>query len=94
MTRKYNESFEVGKKLASGCLESSGTAYKRHKLCILVGYRSHTHRPCPLCIMHVPSAHEQDCPRISIGKGRRQPMFQLYDNADASIARRARGMCS
>ena len=30
-TRKYNESVEVGEKLASGCLESSGTAYKLHK---------------------------------------------------------------
>ena len=30
-TRKYNESVEVGEKLASECLESSGTAYKLHK---------------------------------------------------------------
>ena len=30
-TRKYNESVEVGEKLASGCLESSGTAYKLQK---------------------------------------------------------------
>ena len=31
VTRKYNESAEVGKKLASGCLELSGMAYKLHK---------------------------------------------------------------
>ena len=30
-TRKYNESVEVGEKLALGCLESSGTANKLHK---------------------------------------------------------------
>ena len=30
-TRKYNESVEVGEKLASECLESSGMAYKLHK---------------------------------------------------------------
>ena len=30
-TRNYNESVEVGEKLASGYLESSGTAYKLHK---------------------------------------------------------------
>ena len=29
-TRKYNESVEIGEKLASGCLESSGMAYKLH----------------------------------------------------------------
>ena len=29
-TRKYNESVNIGEKLASGCLESSGTAYKLH----------------------------------------------------------------
>ena len=28
---KYNESVEVGEKLASVCSKSSGTAYKRHK---------------------------------------------------------------
>ena len=28
---KHNESVEVGENLASVCLESSGTAYKRHK---------------------------------------------------------------
>ena len=28
---KRNKSVEFGKKLASVCLESSGTAYKRHK---------------------------------------------------------------
>ena len=37
VTQKYNESVEVGEKLASGCLESSGTAYKHHKWCISVG---------------------------------------------------------
>ena len=31
VTRTYNESIDVGKKLASGCLESGGMAYKRHK---------------------------------------------------------------
>ena len=30
-TQKYNKSVKVGDKLASGCLESSGTAYKLHK---------------------------------------------------------------
>ena len=29
--RKHNESIEVGKKLTSVCLESSGMAYKCHK---------------------------------------------------------------
>ena len=29
--RKYNKSVEVGEKLASGCFESSGTAYKLHE---------------------------------------------------------------
>ena len=29
--RKYNESVEVGDKLASVCLELSAMAYKRHK---------------------------------------------------------------
>ena len=47
---KYNKSVEVGDKLATICLESSGTAYKHQKQCILVGHRSHAHRPCPLCI--------------------------------------------
>ena len=31
LIRKYNESVEVGEKLASTCSELSGTAYKRHK---------------------------------------------------------------
>ena len=52
-TRKYNKSVEVGEKLALERLESSGTVYKLHKYCILVGYRNHTHRPCPLCIMQM-----------------------------------------
>ena len=30
-TRKYNESVEIGEKLASEYIESSGTAYKLHK---------------------------------------------------------------
>ena len=30
-TRKYDKSVEFGKKLASLCFESSGTAYKHHK---------------------------------------------------------------
>ena len=32
-TQKYNKSVEIGEKLASGCLESSGTAgYNLHKI--------------------------------------------------------------
>ena len=31
VARKCNKSVEVGDKLASGCLKSSGTAYKLHK---------------------------------------------------------------
>ena len=31
LIRKYNESVQVGEKLALVCLKSSGTAYKRHK---------------------------------------------------------------
>ena len=57
---KHNEYVEFGEKLASVCSESSGTACKSHKLCILVGHRSHTHRHYPLCIMHVLSAHVHD----------------------------------
>ena len=56
-----NKSVEFGEKLASVWSELSGTAYKRHKLCILVGHHSHTNRPCPLCIMHVFSAHAHNC---------------------------------
>ena len=49
-TRKYNEFVEVGEKLAPGCLESCGTALQASQIVYLVGYHSHTHRPCPLCI--------------------------------------------
>ena len=57
---KHNKFVKFGKKLASICLESSGTACKHHKQCILVGHHSRAHRPCPLCIMHALSAHAYD----------------------------------
>ena len=63
---KHNKYVEFGEKLALVRSGSSGTAYKRHKLCILAGHRSYTHWPCPLCIMNniVFSAHAYDWPRM------------------------------
>ena len=46
-TRKHNKSVKFGRRLASLCLESSGTAYE---CCIFVGHHSHTPRLCPLLI--------------------------------------------
>ena len=56
---------------------------------ISVGYCSHTHRPCPLCIMHEFLLMRTGL--IRVGKGRPQHISKLQDNADA---RRVRGMCS
>ena len=91
-TRKYNKSVEVGKKLASGCLESGGMAYKLHKSCISVGNPSHTHRPSPLCIMH--EFLLMCIGLICVGKGRPQHniMSKLHDNADAMQG--TRGVCA
>ena len=92
VTRKHNKSVQGDKKLASGCLELSGTAYKLYKQCISVGYRSHTNRPCPLCIMHVFLLMRTCTGLVRVGKGCQQHMSKLHDiNADA---RCARGMCS
>ena len=57
---KHNRYVEFGEKLASVCSESSGTAYKSHKSCILVGHCSHAHWQYPVCIMHVIFAHAHD----------------------------------
>ena len=50
---RYNKSIKFVEKLASICLESSGTAYKwkHHKWHIFVGHRSYAHWLCPLCII-------------------------------------------
>ena len=50
-----------------------------------VGYRSHAHRPCPLCIMHVLLLMRTGLVRV--GKGHRQHMSKLHDNADARCTR-------
>ena len=59
---KHNKYVEFCEKLASICSESNGTACESHKSCILVGHHSHPYWLCPLCSMHVFSAHVHDWP--------------------------------
>ena len=87
---------KVGEKLTSVFLESSGTAYKRHKSCGLVDHRSYAHRPCPLCIMHdiVLSAHAHNWPLVCVGKGCRYHMsIMQMQSAHGVCALRALFFC-
>ena len=63
---------------------------------VLVGYHSHIHRLCPLCIMYVISAHAYDSKidqysLVRVGNGGRQHTSKLTDTA---VARCAGGISS
>ena len=61
------------RKTGSRMLRIEWHGLQASQIVYLVGYRSHTHQPCPLCIMHVISAHTHDwLGLVCVGNGRRQ----------------------
>ena len=92
MSCKCNKSVEFGEKLASVYIESSDTAYKFHKSCVLVGHCSHALRLCPLhytlcmffLLMHT----------IALGNVVVDSTSKLQDQMQMQGTRRVRGMRS